>query len=197
MGVGGVRIVLTDNLTSNFFPYYISEIEAKIKKVTWGDLVREIDSYYLLIEDIPETLAIYVRDSNIKQFLSSKLNVNFTVYSEDYVYEPGDHIFIILLTKEPIDESNLTIYKMVELETNSMGFEARDLEKMANMMKELAKACEEDNHNEKVKIAEMIMDKFELKVYESQSLDQKEPAIIVDDTCIPYLYIPKILKKGE
>ncbi len=197
MGVGKkMRIVLTDNLTTNFFPYYLNEIEAKIKKVTWGDLLREIDSYYLLIEDIPETLAIYVRDSNIKQFLSSKLNVNLTVYNEDYVYEPGDHIYLILVKKTPIDENNLVIYKISELETNSMGFEARDLEKMANMMKELSKACEENNHDEKAKIVETIMDKFKLKVYEPQFMS-KEPAIILDDTCIPYLYIPKIYVRGE
>ncbi|MGC9115789.1 MAG: hypothetical protein ACP5HH_07320 [Fervidicoccaceae archaeon] len=190
-----MRIVLTDNLTADFFPYYISELNIRMKKVTWGDLIHEINYHYRVIQDIPETLAIYVRNPNIRQFLSFKINSSFVVYNEDYVYEPNDHIFIILPTKEPIDENNLVIYKMSEPETDSLGFEARDLEKLANMMKELSKACEENNHNEKVKIVETIMDKFELKVYDQFKDD--EPAIILDDTCIPYLYIPKILKKGE
>jgi hypothetical protein len=195
--VGGeMRIVLTDNLTADFFPYYISELNIRMKKVSWGDLIHEINYHYRLIEDVPETLAIYVRDPNIKQFLSSKLNSNFVTYDEDYVYEPGDHIFIILPTKEPIDENNLVIYKISEPETDSMGFEIRDLEKLTNMMKELSKACEENNYYEKVKIAGMLMDEFGLKVYEPQFMSD-EPAIIIDDSCMPYFYIPKILKKGE
>jgi len=191
-----VRIVLTDNLTADFFPYYISELNIRMKKVTWGDLIHEINYHYSVIQDIPETLAIYVRNPNIRQFLSFKINSSFVVYNEDYVYEPNDHIFIILPTKEPIDENNLVIYKMSEPETDSLGFEPKDLEKLANMMKELSKACEENNYNEKVKIAGMLLDEFGLKVNEPQFMDNG-PAVIIDDSCMPYLYIPKILKKGE
>jgi hypothetical protein len=58
-------------------------------------------------------------------------------------------------------------------------------------MEEMAEKCKlKGEEDEKVKIADIIEKNFGLKVFEPELLEEDKPAIILDEKCKAYLYIP-------
>ncbi len=58
-------------------------------------------------------------------------------------------------------------------------------------MEEMAEKCKLVNGvEEKIKIAELIEKNFGLKVFEPELLEEDKPAILVNEECKAYLYIP-------
>ncbi len=65
------------------------------------------------------------------------------------------------------------------------------LKLLTGLIEELTEKCKlKGEEDEKVKIAELIEKNFGLKVYEPELLNEKEPAILVNEECKAYLYIP-------
>lgn len=65
------------------------------------------------------------------------------------------------------------------------------LKLIAELMEEMAEKCKlVGAENEKVKIAELIEKEFGIKVYEPGLLDKNKPAVLLNENCKAYLYMP-------
>jgi hypothetical protein len=65
------------------------------------------------------------------------------------------------------------------------------LKLLTGLMEEMAEKCKlVSGLEEKHKISDIIEKNFGLKVYEPELLNEKEPAVLLDEKCKAYLYIP-------
>jgi len=188
-----MRIVFLDNIPVNFLPYYITDLKMNMKKIDFEELKSEIDYYYYLIREVKGTLVSYIRDPNIANFLSSKLDINIKTSNKSYTYEPGDRIYIITLrsTEEPVSQSNLIIYKIKREEDNDIMLKMEEIEDLVNLIKQLAKACQEKDRDKEIEIANRIEFNYKLSV-DTPELLGRSPAVVLDYQCKPYLFIPKV-----